>query len=156
MRDSNSPRLNRLIQTSMLGATAFVNRAVAAKSNAPCSTAVRVLDPTGTPIAGAQVSLQQQQKGAAVYKGVTDAGGQFTAPLDEGRYVLEVDSPGFQRYTDHDLVSDCKTDSPVPIEVTLQLGGLMGEVVVVNPEPNPVRRAWLNFKYLILRTLRAV
>jgi hypothetical protein len=115
-----------------------------------------VFDPSGAPIPGAQVTIQQQE-GSANYKGVTDAFGGFTGPADGGRYMLVVDSQGFQQYVRHDLVSDCKSNSPLAVDVTLQIGALMGEVVtIVNPETNPVGRVWLNFKLLIERALHAI
>ncbi len=107
-----------------------------------CAVGVRVVDPAGEPIAHAHVMLAQER--VEVVHGETDQQGNFAAgPLLPTVATLVVEAPGFARYDDQTLSVNCESKPSVTIDVSLRLGSLMGEVVLIKSQPNPFRRAWL-------------
>jgi hypothetical protein len=55
----------------------------------------RVLDPSKRPAPGAEIHISQQN-GQAVFKGVTNASGEFALPLAEGSYQMDIRRDGFE------------------------------------------------------------
>lgn len=164
---SKTNAFERLVQISLLGVSALgASGHALAQASTPqpvqnlgnrrvCTMMVRVSDPTGAPIPGAQVIVDPQE-GPQVYKRITNNTGVFTDDLSEGRHILHVESPGFQTYTNRNLNLDCNNQSSAAIDVHLQIGVLMGEVVMIDNHPiNPFRKAWLNLNFWVRRVIHS-
>src|SRR4026208_551402 len=79
----------------------------------------RVADPQGAVVSGAVVTLNPSS--AAARTTSTTADGAFTfAGVPAGLSVLQVESPGFERWTRNIAVSSAASS----LDVTLQLGGV--------------------------------
>jgi hypothetical protein len=117
----------RLLQISLLGASAAVSAAAAS----PCAVKVQVLDPSGAVIPQAAVSIAKAGMDEAVSSGTADGLGKFDGQIDPGSYTLEVKSPGFVHFQ-QDL--SCKTSETVAVKAPLRRE-FMGEIVMVKPDP---------------------
>jgi len=101
----------------------------------------RVADPQGAVVSGAVVTLNPSS--AAARTTSTTAEGTFSfADVPAGLGVLQVESPGFERWTRNIAVSSASSS----FDVTLQLGGLAETVAVDAPKleedlPQEVERA---------------
>jgi len=70
-----------------------------------------VNDPTGAVIAGATVSLTQQDTGAVV-NAMTDSSGEFTFDfLRAGTYDLRIEAPGFKAYSSRGITLTASQNS---------------------------------------------
>ena len=86
-----------------------------------------VLDPNGTPVPGATVTVTSLD-GKAVRTAVTDAAGAYTVPgLAAGAYRVEVQLEGFRRFVQSDV--QVQADAETRVDGTLELA--MSEEVVV-------------------------
>ena len=101
----------------------------------------RVADPQGAIVSGAVVTLNSSS--AAARTTSTTADGMFSfAGVPAGLAVLQVESPGFERWIHNIAVSSAASS----FDVTLQLGGLAETVAVEAPKleeelPQEVERA---------------
>src|SRR5947208_6423371 len=87
-----------------------------------------VTDPSGAPIAGAQVRITEMEK-QQVRTTVSDAQGRYTLPnLPVGPYRLEVTGQGFKSYVQNGIV--LQVGNSVTINVPMQLGSLTESVQV--------------------------
>jgi hypothetical protein len=114
----------RLIQISVLGASAVASAAAAPS----CEVNVRIVDPIGTVIPGAKLRIAKASATEGVSYATSNFEGEFSGSFDSGTYALQVDAPGFVSYR-HELT--CKASEIVSVEVPLQVGSFMGEVVEV-------------------------
>jgi hypothetical protein len=88
-----------------------------------------VTDPSKAPIAGADVSVTNEDTGVKAWNGRTNESGLYRAPdLPVGRYRVDVEAPGFK----HQLVSDIHllVDQRANISVVMQLGQVSESVTV--------------------------
>jgi hypothetical protein len=89
-----------------------------------------VVDPTGLPVAGAEIIVTSQAKGAVVYQGKTTDTGAFLVPsLQFGLYKVEVRAESFKSA----VVSNIKVDAGAQVAVSpikLELGPVTETVTV--------------------------
>lgn len=91
-----------------------------------------------------------------VSKGITDSTGAFTEKsFSEGRYTLLVGSPGFELYVNPEFELSCEDRTVNTVDVHLQLGVIMGQLVMIDHPVNPLRRAWLNVNSWLKRVLHS-
>src|SRR5579884_3896590 len=94
--------LDAAVCAAMLIAVSTVD--LRAQVNATGSFSGQVTDPSGAPIAGAQVKVTQQETGVSVTK-QTAQDGNYTVPLlKAGTYTIEVTAPGFNSEVRKDIV----------------------------------------------------
>ncbi len=105
---------------------------VLARSTFASDLKVRVIDPQGAVVAGARVTLYEQNKATAVAVRITNHEGtsEFRG-LSRSEYRVEVLAPGFAPAT----ASSAATDSIVTVKVALPTAA---EMVVVSAERTPV------------------
>ncbi len=90
----------------------------------------RVLDPQGGPVNDAVVTLMARD-GSMTRSTRTGLDGTFSlAGLPAGSYTLQVESPGFERWTQEVAIAA----SPEPVNVTLQIAGFAETVAVAAPK----------------------
>jgi catecholate siderophore receptor len=87
----------------------------------------RVLDPTGAPLAGAQVTAQRNTRGSSPSSAVTDARGEFTIALEPGTFTLKVSAGGFAELSQRVNAAQVGTG---PREFVLQIAGVRESVSV--------------------------
>lgn len=87
-----------------------------------------IFDPSGAPVAGAQVRITNPATNATVTLSTTDSGQYSAQSLALGRYRVEVQSSGFKRAIFDDVVVDA--GSTLRIDAQLQLGQLSETVEV--------------------------
>ena len=93
-----------------------------------------ITDPSGAKIVGAQVSIQNVDRGRTERSLVTDPDGNFSAALlPIGKYTIAVESKGFKKATLTGIVLNVNDKLTFP--VTLQVGSVTEEVTV---EESPV------------------
>ena len=103
---------------------------MASAGTAPnCDVTVRVVDVTGAAIPRALVKLSKSA-GAETVGGASDDRGEFSGSVAPGVYSLAVEAPGFSTLRQEFA---CKTSEAVSVDVQLQIGVLLGEVVEVKP-----------------------
>lgn len=124
-----------------------------APSGNSCRIEIRVADRSGAVIPGAHVSVQPEQVPSATEEGATGSDGVFSNSISPGHYLLTVQAPGFQIYSRQNVEFACGTQAPIPIDVELEVGGTMGEVVIVDGKANPFQRAWSNTTFFFRRLL---
>lgn len=140
----------RIFGISLLGLSACAARASPSDARS-CSVQVRVVDPTNSYLAGAHVTFSAADAAELPREAVTDSAGLINQHLDRGRYRLQVAASGFSTYS-QDVDLDCRDESETSIDVQLQLGVMMGQVVEVRPAPaNPFVRAWYRAYGLLWR-----
>lgn len=92
-----------------------------------------VLDPTGASIAGATVNVYDEM-GALLGRTLTGPAGMFDfRSLPDGAVRLEVDSPGFRRFSVSGITVSSST--PARQDVRLQLGSITETVEVTASDP---------------------
>jgi len=102
-----------------------------------------VLDPGGAAIAGAKVILRDIGTNAARQASSGAEGKYIFTPLGPGEYRLEVEAPGFQRFSQSGL--RLQVDERLRVDVTLQIGSLTetvqvtGQGAVVNTQDAVLR-----------------
>jgi hypothetical protein len=139
-RDPPTNWTNRLVQVSLLGLSTLALPAKAGAQSAACRVQVKVTDPSGAAVPRATVKFSQGQDSVAKI-GATNNDGLFNDELPAGRYTLGVESPGFMNYRVDNLESSCDPNTPINIDVRLNIGGsLMGEVVIVEGHESPLRK----------------
>lgn len=113
-----------LLTLAALGLSAQTNTAVVRGS---------VTDPGQAVVAGAKVSLSNQQT-AVAYTATTNEAGLYSIPdVPAGAYSMTVDSPGFKRYVHQGLTVN--TGQTLSLEVTLELGTVSESVTVTGGAP---------------------
>ena len=97
----------------------------------------RIVDPSGAPIAGADVSLLQVQTGA-VSRTPSSSDGEFQFPaVQSGQYVVRVEKVGFQSFERRNTnLSPNERLSLGDLQLTL---GSVSEKIVVESEATPVQ-----------------
>jgi hypothetical protein len=118
------------IVAGMLLASTFAH-AQGGSSTAPLSGSV--VDTSGAPIPGANVTVRDEATGTA-YQTVTNAQGNFTIPaLQAGTYSVTVSLSGFKTF----LLKGNKllTATPLSVKVTLEVGGLEETITVEGGAP---------------------
>src|SRR4030095_14561071 len=118
----------------------FVFVASVASAQTVSSTG-RVADPQGAVVSGAVVTLNPSSAAARTTSSTAD-GTFWFAGVPAGLAVLQVESPGFERW----IRNVAGSSAPSSFEVTLQLGGLAETVAVEAPKleeelPQEVERA---------------
>ena len=87
-----------------------------------------VVDPSGSPVPGAQVTMVETDKGTTRTM-VTNLEGRYTIPnLPVGQYSLEVTQKGFKSYTQAGIVLQVAIN--IELNVRLQLGALTERIEV--------------------------
>ena len=90
-----------------------------------------VLDPSGAPIIGANVTANTDEK-RQVARTLSDSRGEFTLMLRPGTYVLRISADGFDEVRHGLVVTDERTAAP---PVVLQVSGVREDVLVQAREP---------------------
>jgi hypothetical protein len=99
-----------------------------AQTVAVADVGVRVVDPSGTAIAGAQVRMTETDK-QQVHNGVTDVTGRYSFNnLPVGPYQLEVHSSGFKTYVQSGIVLQVALN--IEQVVTMQIGAVTESIQV--------------------------
>ena len=89
-----------------------------------------VKDPSGRVVADAHVVLTESDTGLS-YASHTDSRGYYTLPvLPVGRYELDVEAPGFERYQRKEIVLD--TNAALTLNVSLVVGSISQNVTVTD------------------------
>lgn len=102
--------------------------------------ALEVFDPTGTPVADADVILSEPSRKQKLY-GKTDKHGRFVlAGVRSGRYVLTVSAPGLRSLPQ---TLDMRSGEKLSLPVKLNFEAMMGDVVIIEPEAKPSRDSLL-------------
>ena len=96
-----------------------------------------VLDPSGSAIPAAQVTVRSESTVAAVVLETNMAGAFSASALAPGLYTVEISSPGFRTHSIEHLKVDVARETSVP-PVLLELG-VATEVVVVEGGVNQVQ-----------------
>src|SRR5262249_8492961 len=87
-----------------------------------------VLDPSGSAIVGATVSVTEVQTGVKS-KAATDSKGFYNfAELPIGKYDVEIEANGFKTYKQTGLVVDA--NSALRVDATLQIGQKTENIIV--------------------------
>jgi len=94
-----------------------------------------VLDASGAMVPNAKVCLTNESSNVETCGDTNDAGELRLAGLVHSKYKLVITSPGFRTYTAEGISLPART----PPQYTLELGALMGEVVIVDHR-NPVQK----------------
>ena len=120
-----------LIKRTWVGLAILLFAAAVAFASIHGSISGVVLDPSGSVIAGATVTVVETQTGAKS-ETVTDSKGFYSFPeLPIGKYDLEIQANGFKTYRQTGLVVDA--NSALRADATLQIGQ-RNENVVVNSD----------------------
>lgn len=102
--------------------------------------ALEVFDPTGTPVAGADVILSEPSRKQTL-RGKTDKRGQSVLQgVQGGRYLLTVSAPGFRSLPEQ---VDLRSGEKLSLPVKLNVGVLMGDIEVIDPGAKPSRDSLL-------------
>lgn len=130
MRCKKSEIQLRWTRLLALGVVLWLGFGIPADAAIPTGTIVgTVVDPSGAVIAEASVTVTHQETGASRSM-TTDAAGNFHFPsLPVGPYTLKVEKPGFQMYTQKDII--LQVDQNLTVRVIMQLGAVTQEVMVV-------------------------
>lgn len=97
---------------------------------------LEVMDPVGAPVPEADVILNDPSRKQKLY-GKTDKHGRFVlAGVRSGRYALAVSAPGFRSLPQQ---VDLRSGEKLSLSVILSLEGLMGEIVLIEPNSKPSR-----------------
>jgi hypothetical protein len=87
-----------------------------------------VKDPSGRVVSRAEVNLREVNTSLA-YKTRTDDAGFYTFPvLPVGKYVLEIEATGFEKYRRQDIVLD--TSAALTLNASLQVGSIAQTISV--------------------------
>ncbi|MEZ5332842.1 MAG: TonB-dependent receptor [Thermoanaerobaculia bacterium] len=106
---------------------------VAAGPLAAATVQGRVLDPSGAPVGGAQVRVDDEEKGLS-RTASTDEAGRFTVPeLSPGRYVVLVESDGFATRRVESV--DVEVGQVYRLEVTLEVAAVAETIEAVAEAP---------------------
>jgi hypothetical protein len=113
-----------------------------------------VVDPSGAPVSGAQITVEGVDNGLR-QTGTSGDDGAFSFPaLQVGRYQISVEKPGFAKYTQTGL--SLSIGQPVSVQVKLQIGNISQQISVsadaelVNTESGTVGQLINNKKILDL------
>ncbi|HTV83570.1 MAG TPA: carboxypeptidase regulatory-like domain-containing protein [Acidobacteriaceae bacterium] len=87
-----------------------------------------VKDPSGRVVANAHISIRDSGTGLS-WETQTDNKGYFTLPvLPVGRYVLDIEAPGFERYERKSIILN--TNAALTVNVSLVVGSVSQNVTV--------------------------
>jgi len=87
-----------------------------------------VADPSGAPVAGAKVTIHNEQTGAARSTTLSDSGVYTFDAIDTGLYTVEVEAPGFKKVT---LTgNEVRIGQPTTVNATLEVGAVTETVEV--------------------------
>src|SRR6266478_4781783 len=90
-----------------------------------------VMDPQGTAVSGAKVTITNQDTGV-VRDSVASAEGFYrTSQLPPGRYAVTVEAAGFKKSTSKDV--EVEAEQPRGFDVTLSVGNVVESVTVTAP-----------------------
>jgi outer membrane receptor protein involved in Fe transport len=104
-----------------------------AQVNATGSFSGQVVDASGSPIAGAQVKVTQQETGVAVTK-QTAQDGNYTVPLlKAGTYTIEVSAPGFNTEVRKNIILQIQQVGQEDFK--LQVGDVKQQITVEGAAP---------------------
>jgi hypothetical protein len=110
-------------------AASFLASAAFAQAVAVAEVDGHVFDPTGAPVANAQVKMTETDK-QQVHDTVSDPQGRYALPnLPVGAYRLEVTAPGFKTYTQTGIVLQVANN--VEANVVMQIGSVSESIEVV-------------------------
>ena len=92
-----------------------------------------VTDPAGQPIPGAQVSIEDLDKGTSVSV-VSDANGSFAAPfLIPGTYTVSVELPGFRKWVHSGVI--LQVNDRLRVDAALEVGRVEETTTVTASSP---------------------
>lgn len=95
---------------------------------------LEVIDPTGAPVPEAGVILSEPSRKQTL-RGKTDKKGRFILQgLQGGRYWLTVSAPGLRNLPEQ---VDLRSGEKLSLPVKLNLEGIMGEIVSIDPGVQP-------------------
>jgi hypothetical protein len=111
---------------------------------APSRLLLIVLDPSGAVISNAKVALTNESSGL-VFSGDTDNQGELhLSALPHANYKIVISASGFRSFTAEGISLPVKT----PPRYTLEIGALMGEVVIVDNR-NPVQKFFSHLRHIL-------
>lgn len=90
-----------------------------------------VQDPAGAAVAGAEVTVTNSATNAKLQAATNARGEYLVTPLPPGRYVLEVVSTGFKKYTQQGIVLEVQQQARVDVALAV---GDVSEAVTVNAD----------------------
>src|SRR5260370_40876052 len=97
------------------------------------SIAGQILDPNGSVIAGAKVTITNTET-AQTLRLTSNEAGSYTAPLlGIGRYSLEVENPGFKRVVKENV--EVRVSDRLQIDIAMEVGAVSESVVVAEATP---------------------
>ncbi len=92
-----------------------------------------VTDPTGAPVPGANVEIQNVSKGV-VYRTMTNDSGNYTqSQMQPGDYTISVTKPGFQKFVQQNIAAVVSQSTRVDAQLTI--GTESQEVTVTSAPP---------------------
>ena len=125
----------KTLQAAMWAATLAIYLVVPlrAQVNATGTFSGQVTDPSGAPVANAQVKVTQQETGVSVTK-QTAADGNYTVPLlKAGTYTLEVTAPGFKSEVRKDIT--LQIQQVAQQDFKLEVGDVQQQITVEGAAP---------------------
>ena len=87
-----------------------------------------VTDPSGAPLAGANVTVRNLDTGLAISTVSTDAGLYSVPNLPPGPYSVSVEAPSLKKYTQEGVT--VPTGTAVSLDIQMQLGGVTENITV--------------------------
>lgn len=106
---------------------------VLAQVNATGTFSGQVVDPSGAPVANAQVKVTQQETGVSISK-QTASDGDYTVPLlKPGTYTIAVMAPGFKSEIRQDII--LQVQQVAQQDFKLQIGDIQQQVTVEGAPP---------------------
>jgi hypothetical protein len=93
----------------------------------------RVTDPSGAAVAGAKVAAVNEATNTVAAAQTAADGAYFIPFLIPGRYRVEVEASGFQKYAQSGIT--VSVNSQVRVDVTLQVGAITESVTVTADAP---------------------
>jgi hypothetical protein len=92
-----------------------------------------ILDPSGAGVPSATVTLLNEQTGVRLTAKSTEAGNYLFAPLQEGKYTIQVETAGFKKTERPGL--DLQIGDKLGVNVTLEIGNVQETVEVKAESP---------------------
>jgi hypothetical protein len=92
-----------------------------------------VTDPAGAVVANAKVTVTSLDRGTVVTTATNESGNYTQTHLDPGRYKVEVEAPGFQRYVIEEAV--ISIDRSTRLDARLTVGQVTEQVLVTSAAP---------------------
>jgi hypothetical protein len=99
-----------------------------------------VSEPNQALVAGASITLSNEETGQETGTTSNDDGTYRFQALEAGKYKLKVESPGFMPYQQEKIVVENGTEQRA--DATLDVGAVMGGAIVILPETPLISAMW--------------